>query len=493
MKKKIELKGKFKGESKLNKIKRKYKDKIMHLILPAVLSFVFILSPLHLSAMTTEFIPSLYVTEGYTDNFYQTEFNEIEEFYTIYGIELALAMKEKNGTVLFRYFPQFVDYHKINDQDRWEHNLSLDGDLAVTKALNLDFGLNYDGHGDDNESESWQHGAFILTTYDLSNSLTMHLSDTYSKSYDRQLRSGEWRKSQDNALSGGMVYRFGKNASTGFEHIFSFTEYDEPDADDNTAHKSSIFFRYGFTPLLAFETNHSYEVVEYDISDDDPVTYSGDIRVMRQLSKHLLLYGKYEQSMTWRDSGDSVTYAPSVGLEWQMAQDSAFSLGLGYMIQEWENSENSGTVFIESDIYKDIALSRRSTLTLSASSGYDAISDDAASLGFQLYYQVGALLSHHFSRLVMGELYASYTRDQFDDPIVDRIDNSYRAGGGLSWAPVKWLHLSFACLFDKYTTDSILRDDYEEMQAMVTVRWYPFGPSRMESSITRDDVENRLY
>ncbi len=460
-----------------------------------VFLYVLIFYSANALAVVTEFVPSVYVSEDYTDNYDQTEFDKVEEFYTTYGIGLSLGFLQKNGKVLLNYNPEFKDYDKHDEEDAWEHNSSLTGDFQPSRRSSINFSLNYDGHGGNNESESWEHGAFIGGSYEISKYTGVLLSADYSNTYDRQQRTGDWNESEDYSFSGGINHRFGKNDSVAFDYTYSMTDYKEPDSDDYEEHNPSIFLAYWFAPQLGFDSNLSYEQTVYDLSGDDSETWAGDIRLIRKITKFLDVYGKYEHSFTKEDAGDHTVYNPSAGFDWSATEDSRVSLGLGYMIQEWENGERTEGFFLDADVFKTIDFSRRGSFTMSASSGYDATSEDAASLGFQIYYQAGFLLSYQLLRNLSSRLTGSFTRDEFDDPEVNRVDNTLECGAGLSWAPWKWMIVDLNYTFEDFTSDDETMEEYRENTATIKVTLYPARPPRMisGSSGERVDIENKIY
>ena len=448
-----------------------------------LLSLLLLGSSRYAHALVTEFVPKVYVSEDYTDNYFQTKTDKIEEFYTTYGVGISLGFLEKTYQVLLSYNPEYIDYDTFNEEDTWEHNASLTGNYLPSKRSSIDFSLNYDGHGDNNESESWQHGASIGATYEISKYTGTQFSADYTNSYARQLRTQEWNESKDYSLSGGITHQFGRNDSVGFNYTWSMVDYKDADADDYEEHAPSLFLGYWFTPQWGFDSNLSYEYTVYDLSDRETKTWEGDVRLIKRLTKHFQIYGKYEHSLTQEDKGDHTVYIPSVGFDWSVTEDSGISLGVGMMFQTWDNpDESKESLFVEADAFKTINFSRRGAFTLSASSGYDATSDDAASLGSQTYYEVGFLLSYQFLKELSSQLTGSWTRDLFDDPDVNRVDDTFEMGAGLTWFPWKWMQIDLDYTYEDYQSDAPLIEDFQEHTAMVMLTLYPARPPRMIST-----------
>ena len=442
-------------------------------------------------AMKMEFTPSLYVSEDYTDNHFQTDLDKKEEFYTTYGIGLSLGFIEKTGQAVLTYSPEFKDYKNNYEDDTWEHNLSFAGNFNPSRRVMVDFSMNYDGHGDNNQGDSWQHGAYMGTAIQVTKHTNFTLSGDYTKSYDRQVRTGDWKESEDTSISTGITHQFGAMNSLGFDYTYSFDNYSDGDSDEYRSHKPSGFISFWFTPLWGFDSNVSFENRAYEIGDDEKI-YTGDVRLIKKITRHFQTYLKYKHTQTNSDSGDETVYNPSVGFDWNITEDSGLTLGLGYMVQEWEN-ETDGGVFVDIDAFKTFDFSRRGSLTLSASSGYDASSNDAASLGFNVYYQAGLLYNYQITKKISADFTGSYMRDEYDEPDVNRVDNTLNCGVSLLWSPLQWMNIRASYDFEDFNSDLDTMEDFTENKATLMVSLYPLRPVRVKELSSRDDFDKRIF
>ncbi len=445
----------------------------------------------NLYAWVSEFSPSLYISEDYTDNYYQTDLDRDYEFYTTYGIDLSFGLFDKTSQMIVSYNPEFKDYEKHNDNDALEHNASFDGRFNPSQRSALNLNMNYDGHEGNVETESWEHSASLDSSYKLTKYTDTSMSANYSKSYDRQLRTGTWNESKDYSVSGGASHKFGRKDSIGFDYTYSITDYIGDDSDDYEEHTPSMFMAYWFTPKLGFDSNLSYEYTVYDLSEEDSKTWSGDLRLLRALTKHFYLYTKYEHTYTKEEEQEHTVYTPSVGFEWSPTDDSGVTLGIGYMIQEWENNDTNKSIFIDADIFKTFNFAKHGAFTVSAASGYDATSEEAASLGFQIYYEAGFLLSYQFLKECSAELTGAYVRDEFDDPDVDRADDTITLEASLSWSPWEKVKIDLIYTFEDYKSDDESVEEFYENRGTIMFTLYPKGLPRMLSKSTgaKSDIE----
>jgi len=247
------------------------------------------------------------------------------------------------------------------------------------------------------------------------------------------------------------------------------------------------------TPLTGIESNLSYEKRESENFDNDRDTYSGDIRYIRKLSKQFDIYAKYRHSYSDRDSGDHTIYNPSAGFDWDVTKDSGISLGLGILHSEWDNDNDDSTdPFLEMDAYKTFNFSPRGSLTITGSSGYNEGSEDADSLGYNIYYQAGLQLNYQLLKRLSSNVFGSYERNDYKEE-EDRTDNTIYLGGGLSWSPLKWLRLNLSYSYEDFDTDANERGDYKENKVTFSVSFIPEQPIRMKTLPTRQSVEAEIF
>ncbi len=435
-------------------------DKTTILIINFILFFVvLILVPPAFSKVITQFVPSLSITEEYTDNYNETENNEDDELSTIYSAGFSFGIIDKNASLFLNYNPEYTDYSDHNEDDSWGHTLLINGQSQVSKNTNLTF------------------------------------SENFVRDLSRTDRTNSLEKHDVNITSVGARYEFGAKDAFGINYTYSFDDYENQNLDEYSSHTPSVFFSYWFTPQFGMDLNASYEKTKYDISNDDPETWAGDIRLLKNMTRHFDVYISYAHTFTQQSSGDHFVYNPSVGIDWEPAKDTGISIGVGVLFQEWDNqnSDDSQDFFLDLDLYKIFDFSRKGTLSLTGSSGYTPTSDSAASLGFEIYYEVGALLSYRLTRKLTSELNASYQISQFDEPGVDRTDNTLGLGGDLIWTPLQWLTLSLAYSFTDFSTDVDTREDYQENVGSFTIGFTLPRPVRLDAPNPRGSLENRLF
>ena len=263
----------------------------------------------------TQFIPTVSISEEYTDNYHQTENDTDDEFSTIYSAGFSFGVISQNASLFLNYNPAYTDYDKYNENDSWNHDVSLEGQMQMS-----------------------QHTSITL-------------SHSFEHALDRTVTTNSWPEHDTNTTTAGVHHQFGARDYISVDYSYTFDDYDEPSADEHKTHNPSISFAYWLTPQYGFDLNAAWEKTEYDISTDEPETWSGDIRFLKNINRHLDIYLSYAHTYTDQESGDHTTYNPSIGFNWHPTDDSGISMGAGVLFQEWsaQASEDSEDLFIDVD------------------------------------------------------------------------------------------------------------------------------------------------
>ena len=446
--------------------------------------------------MITQLVPTLTVTEEYEDNFFQTEEDPDEEWITSYELGFSLGFISKRAQVYLGYNPEYKDYKYLDDRDSVEHNASLSADVQVTKHTTAKAGIIYDGHDDDHEGDSWEHSANTSVNSQLTKTVNTSLAYDYSNSYDQQVRTGEWKEHRVHNANAGIQKAFGAKSRVGANVSYETDNYKNSDADEYESWEPSAFLNYWFTRRDGLETNLEYTDKKFDnLSSRDYDTTAGDIRYIRKFTQHLDGYIKYRHHYSDREDGHHVIYHPSVGVDWDITEDSGISFGVGVLFNRWDNGtdEDSEDPFFDINAYKVFNFSPRGSLSITASSSYEESDDEAASLGYTINYQAGFSFNYMIAKRLSSRLFASYKRQDYKEESIDRQDDTFNAGGGLTWTPLKWLQISLNATHTSFETDDASRDDYEDNTVTAFIRITPEDPIRPDKMPSREDLDHEVF
>ena len=406
-----------------------------------------------------QFTPSVSITEKYTDNFHQTQNNKDDEFSTQYKAGFSFGVIDKQNSLFLEYSPQYTDYMDQDGHDSWNHTASLNAVLQKSKNTRFTF------------------------------------SDSFNRSLSRTVRTNSFEKHDTNTATAALNHQFGKKDSYNLSYTYTFDDYDNANQDEFKTHRPSAYLAYWFSPQFGIDLNASYSKTDYEISSDNLETLKGDLRFIKKINRHLGAYVKYAHTHTDQNTGDHVVYNPSAGLDWQPTDDSSIVIGGGVLFQKYENNSNddSEKLFLEFDIYKNFSFSKRNNLSVTGSSSYNDIDDEASSLGFTISHRIGFLHSYKLTKKLTSEVNGSYNLSDYDEPGVDREDKTLNLGAGLNWSPLKWLKCNFSYGFTDFNTSDTTREDYQEHTASVSISVIPSESLRIKSSDPRDVLENKIF
>ena len=410
------------------------------------------------SGAQIHFIPSFSVIEEYTDNYFQTDNNTEGEFSTEYMLGLDFEYIETKGEVSLNYNLSYIDYHEYDDNDSWLHDLELIGLLHLTRHTELT------------------------------------LTESFSRSMDISQRIGTWEEHDSNNIIVALVNQFAQRNSAGVDCSYSFDKYEDPNLDEYKTFRPSAFLNYWFNVRYGFELSAFYEQTDFDISNNEQDTWSGSIRFIRQMTNHFQVYVEYEHTVSEDDFEEHNVYNPSVGFDWTISETSSISMGAGVLINRYDNQQDSEDFFVDLNAFKLFNFSRRGTFAISASSGYGEISENAASLGFRIYYQAGFDYNYELTRQINLNISGSYLRDEFDEELIDRNDNTFDLNTGVSWSPLNWMTLGLSYSYTNFKTDAFARDDYVENRGIFTVTLTsPYTSRQIRPENTREIIEARIF
>ncbi len=410
-------------------------------------------------------VPQLTFIQEFRDNYFQDSEQRKDQFITTYQLGISAAFLEKTHQVYLQYLPSYQDYDSLDEKDEVFHALMLDSLFRPSKytAMTLDF--EYNALNSDQTGTGLRQSADFRLDHMLNRHANVFLSQSFLKQEDQQVRTGEFRRHTllDSTL--GMDYEFGRSERISLEYSHVTDTYDLADDDDYRQHRVTVTGEVGTAGFTGMDFGLSYDVLSYDVRPGiSPETLAGHVRILHHLGRHAGIFAKYAHTHTQKDFGTQDVFHPSVGVQWQVSEDSGITIGAGLLISRWDHSAAYDTerLFWDLDIYKDIEFSRRGTLSLSAASGYSQASPDAVSLGFNRWYQGSVSLTGQLTRRLSGSVTGTYAMSMFEEPGIDRTDETLTLGAGLGWTIRKWCFMSLDYQFTDFATDAVTRSGFYE-------------------------------
>ncbi|NJL58438.1 MAG: outer membrane beta-barrel protein [Desulfobacteraceae bacterium] len=215
-----------------------------------------------------------------------------------------------------------------------------------------------------------------------------------------------------------------------------------PESDEESINPTfGINYRY-----LPYKLDMNMSLSYMDATFSDPTqnfeNWYGTIRVSKKVSSNLSTFIQYTHTIAQFAEGGRENYSiydPSVGITYLLGHEIPLTLGVGYFIRDMEISENEAGLSFKGDIGKAWTFGK-TTLNLSANSGYDQSYFGANAMGFGVFYDMKAAVRHSFSRDTSGDMFAAYRKDRYLDEKSVRNDENREAGAGMTWFLLdKWL------------------------------------------------------
>lgn len=421
-----------------------------------LIACTFILSISSTHGYQATFTPRISVNEEYTDNVFFTNTNQKDDFITVVSPGCTLEASKSNMGVSFSYDAGFSFYSNHSGNDALRHNARLTGWTDLSQITRLEF---YDRY---NRTEE---------TYTAAEEITAD--------QDQTRRTGR-QPYYTNDLGLNLIRQIGRSSSLNLGYAYRILENQDPTLEDNVRHNSSIGFSHRFSPYLNIDLDFAYTKGEFDISDNFD-NWEGSLRLNKRFTEHLGGFIQYAHTLMdfQGESEDYQIYDPSIGINYTIMEETTFSLGVGYFVQDREMSEDDATFSINGDIGKTWQL-RRGSIDFSVSSGYDYSYFGAENLGYHTYTGLRGTGRYALNRSLNGNISASYRENDYSDLTPSRKDKISRVSLGFNLRPptVNWLSigLDYSYRIHNSTLDA---NDFNENRVQFNISISPSQPIRL--------------
>ncbi|MCP3896124.1 MAG: outer membrane beta-barrel protein, partial [Bacteroides sp.] len=296
--------------------------------------------------------------EEYTDNLNLTNTDREYEYITSISPGLVIDISGRSAGAILSYNPSYNDYSRFSEHDDWEHSASVEvwADLSRRTRLTL---------GDEFE-----------------------LTDDPVTEDDVTVRRSR-AQYYTNTASAELAHQFGIEDSLNLHFEHRIRENDDPTIADNEYYNPSVTLTYWVIPnSFGTETGISYTRGEIE-GEDDFDLYEGNIRLIKRLSRFIDVFINYDHTVMDYDgtTTDYQIYDPSAGFTYTWDENASFSLDVGHYFQDRETGEDESGVSIEVDISKTWT-TRRGSIGLTGTSGYEETYFGSENLGFTKFYEV---------------------------------------------------------------------------------------------------------
>lgn len=277
-----------------------------------------------------------------------------------------------------------------------------------------------------------------------------------------------WIIPRNFSIDAGMSYRQGNFSEPVDKNIPQ--PLITPETDEESINPT-LAIMYRFLPYK-FDLNLSLSYMEGRFSDPTQnfENWYGTIKLNKKFSSNLSAFIQYTHTIAKFAEGGRENYNiydPSVGITYLLGDKIPLTLSMGYFIRDKEISESEGALSFKSDIGKAWTFGK-TTLNLSANSGYDQSYFGAQQLGFGIFYDIKSALRHSFSKDMIGDISAAYRKDKYLDEKAARNDENREAGAGFTWFLFqKWAAVRLGYTF-RDVISTLSENSYTENRFSIT-------------------------
>ena len=403
------------------------------------------------------FLPRVAVRGEYTDNIFLTEDNSLkdDEYITTITPGFTADIVGKNSGAKISYDASYAMYKNYDEFDGWRHKADLRGWSQVSKMTNL------------NIRDSFLYTEDPLKDEDLARERT----EDPGNPIDTTVRKTR-RIYYTNYANINMNHQFGEYHSFRVAYSHYLRKDEDPAYEDNQYHNPSAGLTYWFGPQWGFEVNGSYQLNQYEYSEDIDVIV-GDMGFLKRFGKHFIGHIRYTHVVVnyQGEENDDQTYNPSIGFNYEIAKDISLNLDVGYFRNDFKLREDTDAFNGSLLLIKEF---ERGKINLSALGGFDYDFYGSEKLGFNKFYEGAVSGSYQFLKFIGGYIYGSYRNSDYIDR-GDRTDKNTAIGAGLYWQALEWMNIGLGYRFR--TLDSTIpTNEYDENRVKITITIAPTVP-----------------
>jgi hypothetical protein len=351
-----------------------------------------------------EILPTIVVGQSYDDNIFLTRNNKQSDWITTVSPGLILHVDSAKTRLGIEYFPTFVWYNDLSENNTVRHSAKLDLTHLFTKRLQLDLKENY-----------------------------TKTEDPFLEALDPNLRSQSVRTTrnpyQRNEASANLQYQFDRHdtVSAGFRH--GLLKNDDPTLDDITYYGPTASLTHWFDVRNGVELTYRYEIYDYDResgtpSRDDLTGHIGGARYLYQFNtrtKGFVGYTFTSRNFDGTRRSDYQVHEGRVGIEHQFERDWKLTLAAGGYDPTSGADSNSGALF-SARVDKQMKLGK---FSVGFESGWDEGLTEVETRGFTRFYGVSAKGEYQFLQKLFGALDLLYRQNDRQQDISPGFSGDY--------------------------------------------------------------------
>ena len=382
------------------------------------------------------------VSQQYDDNIFLDHDNKEDDWLTIVGPGVTLAVLTETTPIRLNYDLGYVYYAQDTRNNDWRHTISLTGleGVPIADRWTLDF------------------NQYLYISED-------PIEEAPGTTSVRRNRSRYYRN-----IGGGRInYLFGEEdvIYVGFDHTILIN--DDPEVSDSQRYGPKAGIAYWFNTRNGCSLDFLYERADFDDSPEDEFErYLGNGAYTYRFSPNTEFNLAYAiDSYDYKEDifEDYVAHSGSLSLGHQFTENTGVSISGGYWVVDLDGKSNLdgplGTLNFTHTLEKI-------SFALEGSAGYRVQYVEAENLGFSEFYRASAALDWTLLEPLTAALSAFYQTDDYKQTIDDREDDNY--GGSASLTYIILPEVSASLSYDYRRRDSNIRlEDFTDNRVTFSI------------------------
>ena len=428
-----------------------------------------------LSAAQINFTPSVTVSEEYNDNIFLDPEDEEDDFITGVGFGLAGAILWRTAAIELSYEGSRFMYSDNDDQDWWRNLATADIRYDISRSTRIEVNNTYLRTANPSDESGLRDEENPLSGRDV----------------ERDLNRQGLEKYYNNVTSARLSHQFGERDEVYLNYSYSvqrnINASPENTNEEHDISGPSAGLTWWFTNNWGTEIGGAYSNRNLENEENRDV-YDGTGRLLYRFSRHLDGFLAYRH--TYVDYDDEITetnysvYQPELGILWDLGPNSYIQIGLAYLIQNRDSSDNPDVddsdtqgILINSEAYKAWPF-RRGNIYLLTQSGYRQDDGGAEDLGLNVYYDGTVNADYSLFRRLTADAFVGYRWDDYPDAEESRTDKTILAGTGLNYQPFTWMTTRLEYTFRDRDSDAGT-NEYTENRFFLSITLSPDQPFRI--------------
>ena len=423
-----------------------------------------------------KFVPRLDVDSYYTDNVNLTPTNTESAVVTtvVPGFTAGASGRTAGADITFN--PGYTFYSNNSDQDYWRINAGLNSFVDITQHLKLTVTDSYYLTQDPNpqflinDVRAGEPGATVDTT----------------------VRQGQ-RKYWQNSFGARADQQFGQDKSIFAEYRNQILRNDNTDQyEDSNVNTGTAGLTYFFGPKWGTQLEGTYSNRAFEqtqnyagVPSSDSELWGGTLRLIRRFSRTTDGFLEYTYDNVKYTSGNILSVVPGdgqptlvvnedysvndarVGVNYAIAEDILLSVSAGWVVKVNDVTSNQDGGVGDLVLRKTL---KRGGFRLEAGAGYDlgTFSTTAQNYGVTRYYRAGATGDYQLFRQLYGDIFGAYRHNKYIDSLPERNEDTYLAGAGITWQPIRWGSIRLGYSYRQNTSD-ISTYEYTENRILLNL------------------------